>query len=236
MQPLTTVLHADGGFYLNVDLGTEAGIDDAASKNLVPSGLADIIFSHHLVYATDRLFDSAHKARMMVMFRNPTKRAIDSFYYAQRAAWTGSPPYDTDLALMSLTEYAASDKVVENMIVRSLVEKPATIDVTKDDVDYAKEILRRKFMVGILDWVDMSFARYEKFVGWWDTYNVFTDPAMNACHYTKINNGDQIGNHPKWHIGDNPHTWLTIRNWADTELYAYAKHLFAMQAKLVGDA
>lgn len=34
-------------------------------------------------------------------------------------------------------------------------------------------------------------------------------------------------------IGDDPYRKITVRNWADVELFVYAKHLFIEQAALV---
>jgi hypothetical protein len=36
-------------------------------------------------------------------------------------------------------------------------------------------------------------------------------------------------------MSDDPYRKITVRNWADVELYVYAKHLFVEQAALVHD-
>lgn len=105
---------------------------------------------------------------MFVLMRHPTKRIIDQFYYQQRAAWVGSELYDADRGQMSLAEFANSDKLMENVMVRSLCNLPEEVmDVTFEDLTLAKEILRRKFVVGIMDWLDVSIVRFEKVFGWW---------------------------------------------------------------------
>ncbi len=56
---------------------------------------------------------------------------------------------------------------------------------------------------------------------------------MNDCHYELIHDGDTIGQHPFWDNADKAYQMITVRNWADVELYVYAKHLFALQEELV---
>lgn len=183
---------SDQGKYLNVDLGTRAGIDKARNLGLAKSGLVEIAFSQHLVYST-KLFSTTHVGRGMVMFRNPVKREMDLFYYQQRAAWVGPQEYDATLGGMSLLEFSKSKKVVENFMVRSLANLPDTMDVTTEHIAIAKEVLRRKFIVGVMEWFDLSISRFERFFGWWDSSHVWDDRTVNNCHYTKISKGDHIG-------------------------------------------
>ena len=99
---------------------------------------------------------------MFVMMRHPVKRIIDQFYYLQRSTWVGHEDYDIDLGTMSLAQYALSDKLIENYMVRTLLDLTDTFELTKSHVDQAKEILRRKFLVGIIEWFDVSVHRFEK--------------------------------------------------------------------------
>ncbi len=58
--------------------------------------------------------------------------------------------------------------------------------------------------------------------------------TVNACHYNIIQDGDQSGRHHVfWNNADKAYKMITIRNWADVELYVYAKRLFAEQEELV---
>jgi hypothetical protein len=47
-----------------------------------------------------------------------------------------------------------------------------------------------------------------------------------------ILNSFSKGNTVKWESSDEPHVILSIRNWADIELYMYAKTLFVEQGVL----
>jgi hypothetical protein len=117
-------LSTDYGLYLNVKPDSMVGIDHAKRLNLVPNGMADIYISQLLAYSTTTLFDSTHKARMIAMFRHPTKRIIDLFYYQQRATW--EPNYDIDMAAMSLEKFEASDKLIDSFMIRLLLDCAST--------------------------------------------------------------------------------------------------------------
>lgn len=56
---------------------------------------------------------------------------------------------------------------------------------------------------------------------------------MNNCHFEKIENGDHSGNHIKVNNNDEAFVILSVRNWADIELYMYARYLFVDQSDLI---
>ena len=154
--------HSDGGQYLNVDPSTDAGLAKAVEWNVAASGyegvgVADVLITHKLEEAAP-LFSPTHKARLFTLLRHPVKRITDLFYYKQRATW--EPTFDPELAKMSLKEFAQSDKHVTNFVTRTLLGHTAE-ELTPDDVDLAKDILRRKFIVGIME----NSAMYEKSIG-----------------------------------------------------------------------
>ena len=75
-------------------------------------------------------------------------------------------------------------------------------------------------------------VRFEQYFGWWDDYSVLTNTTINYCHYKKINDGNHIGSVPT-KDAEAP-AIIAARNWADMELFMYAKHqLFPAQASLV---
>jgi hypothetical protein len=48
-----------------------------------------------------------------------------------------------------------------------------------------------------------------------------------------IEEGDHIGGIPRWTAADDEYNIISVRNWADVELYMYAKQLFVEQSKLL---
>jgi hypothetical protein len=190
--------------------------------------------TQHLAYAGTAIFNqvtSTYKGRVFAMFRHPVKRLVDQFYYRQHATWEST--FDADLAAMWLDDYSMSDKFVENFEVKSLLGIKHDATLTVADLDVAKEVLRRKVIVGIFEWFDVSIVRFEKYFGWWTSANVMQNYTINNCHYDFIEGGDHQGNHPPVPHKETTYKRLEVRNWADNELYHYAKNLFAEQAKLL---
>lgn len=166
------------------------------------------------------------------MLRHPVKRIVDGFYYRQHATWEKT--YSPDLSSMTLEEYAKSGFMVENLYVRELLGLyDFSTEVDESHMEIAKAILRRKFIVGIFEWFDVGVVRFEKYFGWWDKMNVLTDLEVNNCHYKMIDKGDHVGSHPRHPETEEVYNVIHTRNWADMELYFYAKTLFAEQSKLI---
>lgn len=75
----------EGPSFVNVDVSTKTGILHAKEWELVPSGLADIIFTPFIDFATAQLYDPSHKGRAIGLFRHPIDRLVSKFYYLQTA-------------------------------------------------------------------------------------------------------------------------------------------------------
>jgi len=219
--------------YVNVKTQNEYWINKCKERGLLESGLADAFVSPHLSYAGANLFEGGHKARGLVMMRHPVKRMIDHYFYRQSIH--NGANIDTQIPTLSLEEYVDSDQMLENFEVRLLNGiTDSTAEITEEHLVIAKEILRRKFIVGIFEWFDVGMVRFEKYFGWWDKYNVMNDMAVNNCHFSLIEGRDYLTNFPKVEKNaEKIYTTIMRRNWADIELYQYAKALFAEQAKLI---
>ena len=213
------------------------------------SGLADVVATNRLVYASQHLLSSQHKARGFVMLRHPVQQIMENFAYLRLATtWESDGEYAKELATtMSLFNYSRSDQMPENQQVRTLLGLSSETTLTLHHVETAKHILRRKFVVGIYEWFDVSIVRYEKYFGWWDRMNVLRNESVNNCHYNVIErrkgsgggDKDADNNNNRFHKREtttasaNTYSILLSRNWADVELYHAAKTLFAEQAKLI---
>lgn len=164
---------------MNVDPSSPSGIERFRMlKNGRPGEkLIDVYFSQLLAKSAE-LFKTTSQARLFTMMRHPVKQAIDMFYYEQRATWAGPDDYDFEKGYMSLAKYAISDKVVENVMVRSLAGVSDDEEVTSAHVEIAKDVLRRKFLIGIIEWFDLSVVRFEKYFGWWDQKEVWADRCV----------------------------------------------------------
>ena len=113
---------------------------------------------------------------------------------------------------------------MENIEVRMLNGiTDVTTPITDEHVKIAKEILRRKFVVGIFEWFDVGMVRFEKFFGWWERYDVLNNLTINECHSAIIESGGEVGNFPKIDRAEEVYSKILSRSWADVELYHYAK-------------
>lgn len=222
---------SDGGRYINLDFSDMTHFDKAAEWNMDDLNYADVLTTQHIKEAA-ALFKPTHRGRIFAMLRHPVKRAVDMFYYRQRATYDRD--FDGSVATMTLKEYALSSHHVENFMVRMLIDKPG-FDVTPEDVETAKHILRRKVVVGIAEekFYDLSVVRFERFFGWWEDYAVMTNMTVNHCHHKVISRGGHFGSHPRSKADSEEFKILTTRNWADMELYMYAKQLFKRQKNLI---
>lgn len=147
--------------YTNVNIATPEGISRALNLGLVPSHLADTIVSAH-VDLIPSLFNANDQARAFVLLRHPVDRAASMFYFLKS---TGYPP----LKDMTVDDYAKSELIENNWLVRILSES-MTGPIDMDNLEVAKEVLRRKFIVGLLDNKRGTFARFDHYFKWKDRY------------------------------------------------------------------
>eukprot|EP00543_Licmophora_paradoxa_P011251 CAMPEP_0202462958 /NCGR_PEP_ID=MMETSP1360-20130828/56111_1 /ASSEMBLY_ACC=CAM_ASM_000848 /TAXON_ID=515479 /ORGANISM="Licmophora paradoxa, Strain CCMP2313" /LENGTH=142 /DNA_ID=CAMNT_0049085639 /DNA_START=108 /DNA_END=536 /DNA_ORIENTATION=+ len=134
---------------------------------------------------------------------------------------------------MTLNDYAHSNKVEENWVTRFLVHK-YTGKLEKEHVEAAKQIMRNKMLVGILENFQESLKRFELYFDWWEHKVRQGDPARAVqCQQNKARASQNKVKHPHPETEDAGYQRLLQLNWADLELYEYAKVLFEEQHELV---
>ena len=143
--------------YTNVNIATPEGISRAANLGLVQSHLAHTLVSAH-VDLISTLFKSNDQARAFTLLRHPVERAASMFYFLQKE---GMP----ELQKMTIDDYAKSDLIENNWLVRILSES-MTGPIDMDNLEIAKKVLRKKFVVGLLDNKRGSFARFDHYFKW----------------------------------------------------------------------
>ena len=135
---------------------------------------------------------------------------------------------------MSIESYASSrkDQADFNYMTKTLVDKPGltTRSLTEDDLNTAKEILRRKAVVGLLRDKGDTVLRFERYFGW--TYDTADDKTCSEklLHWEWKNKGEDSGP-----IAQDSKIYqdLAARNAFDVELYAYAVKLFEEQGAVL---
>ena len=221
--------YADKGRYVNVNAATPDGIERAKKLGLVQSGLADVIVAHRLHLAAT-MFDVNHQARVFAIFRHPVQRATSMFYYLQRAKW--EPTYDHSLADMTLEQYAESGKAEENWITRFLIHE-YTASLTEEHVKAAKEVMRRKILIGLIDRFGDSLKRFELYFDWWEK-KIKPDPESHMqCQQARALAAQNHLHHPNAAESSPAYKKLAKLTWADLQLYQYAVELFDEQQALV---
>mmetsp|Transcript_670 Transcript_670/g.1548 ORF Transcript_670/g.1548 Transcript_670/m.1548 type:complete len:749 (-) Transcript_670:21-2267(-) len=206
--------------YTNVNVATPEGIMRALDKGLVPSHLADTIVSGHVDLITS-LFNGNDRARAFVMFRQPIDRAVSIFHFLKG---TGYPP----LQNMTLDDYAKSTLIENNWMTRILTES-MTGPIDMETLDIAKEVLRRKFLIGLLDNKRGSFARFDHYFKWKDSPRYEKEFGCRK----QLMDEKYMAKHP---LRKNSDTWKLVmeQNRFDIHLYDYAKELFASQSFIFG--
>ena len=89
------------------------------------------------------------------------------FYYIRVADW--EPSYKPELQGWKMEQYATSDIVENNWMTRQLSNQLGG-DLTEENLSRANEVVRTKFLVGLMTKVEASMSRFEKFFRW--TYHV----------------------------------------------------------------
>lgn len=154
------------GQVINVDVTSQEGIIEAKNRGFLtqtPHPHLDLVSSQEFKFATTTLFSPEHKGRMFALFRHPIDRAVSKFYYLQKATWEST--YNEKWKKMTLETWAQRDRGENNWMVRMLVGKSNRDVLTTEDLELAKEIVRTKFVVGLMDSFDESVHRFNVFLG-----------------------------------------------------------------------
>ncbi|KAL7544857.1 hypothetical protein ACHAWF_008219 [Thalassiosira exigua] len=155
------------GKVVNVDVSTHEGILEAKNRGFLASTegqpRVDFVSTSEFQFASMMLFTPTRKARMFALFRHPIDRAVSKFYYLQRATW--EPTYNDRWAKMTLERWASQDRGDNNWMVRHLVGKDAKAELSIDDLEKAKELIRTKFVVGLMDHMEESVHRFNLLLG-----------------------------------------------------------------------
>jgi len=223
-KKLEVLSSKDGSFFVNVDTTTSEGIHRAKSLGLIESHMADYIVTQHL-HPAATLFTKNQRGRMFAIFRHPIERAVSLFHYLSVADW--EPTYDPKLAFISLEMWAQSKRIEHNWMVRFLSNEIER-DLMPRHLEVAKEVLRKKCLVGLLEKKGETFQRFQKYFGW-----EFPNKVSKECQERQLHWG-WSNKHAHPIIEEGSPTWnlLLKKNQLDMELYYYAKQLFKEQVAL----
>ncbi len=196
---------------------------------LIESEMSDVIFTPLLHESTILFNNTSHNGRAFTLFRHPVERAVSLFHYLQHANW--EPTFSKKLeSIKTLEDYAISEFAENNWMTRFLTNEITGI-VTRRHLSMAKEILRRKFLVGLTSDMENSFHRFMNYFGW-NKEPLSTD--QNSCLKNYLSSGSNVN---KYALEAEDSTgWRILRsnNLLDLELYDYALQLYDEQGKMLG--
>lgn len=177
--------------FVNVDVTTISGIKRASQLDLIGSGLAQVIMAPDLEIVTEHLLSSRldRSAKAFALFRHPIERAVSLFHYLQKAYW--EPTYDPLLIDMNIVDWAMSGKAENNWMTRTLVGDMDTPNLDNEHLELAKDVVRRKFVVGLMDEMEESWSRFRKYFQWTRS----TNENCDACLKELFKSGTNLNKH-----------------------------------------
>lgn len=240
--------------YVNVNLLTKEGIERAARMEISHRKKervwtqVDAVVSPHVYNIPSILFkkkdrySTVTKGAMFTIIRSPIEREISLFYIMRSMNHT----IGDDMSSYEITDWVNSAGYVGNMMVRQLSNKlDPSKEITMDDLMLAKEVLRRKFIVGLLGQKVESWNRFKKlFAETWEL-----DGLENSeCEEKMLNWGWKNQNHIRPMIDFSvmnsmqrhdpsiidfeTFNEIAIPNQFDMMLFEYAQYLFWEQRVL----
>jgi hypothetical protein len=225
-DPSLQVLEVQESRFVNVDTTTVPGIQRAVDMGLVASGLADVVVSSYL-HESAAVFDLDHQGRAFIVMRDPIERATSMYYH--RVKTLGNLD-----AATTIEDYAQGNGIENNWMCRFLANRMSG-ELTKEDLDQAKEVLKTKFTIGFLDDLEESVHQVMKFNGWKYSDDETAKMKQEDCirELTTAGGGTNRNAHeyeiPK--RGSQAHALISWQTQFDSKLYAYAKELFDHQTK-----
>eukprot|EP00580_Thalassiosira_gravida_P006878 CAMPEP_0201627284 /NCGR_PEP_ID=MMETSP0493-20130528/2455_1 /ASSEMBLY_ACC=CAM_ASM_000838 /TAXON_ID=420259 /ORGANISM="Thalassiosira gravida, Strain GMp14c1" /LENGTH=803 /DNA_ID=CAMNT_0048097643 /DNA_START=122 /DNA_END=2533 /DNA_ORIENTATION=- len=222
------VADTDRSPFVNIDSTTVAGIARAKSMGFADANLAQLVVSPY-VFETNDLFTPTAKGRLFSVFRHPIERAVSMFYYIRVADW--EPSYKPELQQWTLEQYATSDIIENNWMTRQLSNQLGG-QLTEDHLRRAMEVVRTKFLVGLMSKIEHTMARVEKFFRM--TYHV-NPTNQEACRERLMSGGSNSNAFNKKPVAEGDPAWdlLARQNNFDLPLYKYIEKLFDEQAAFV---
>jgi hypothetical protein len=236
--------------FVNVDVFSAEGINRAVKLHLLSSGLVDFVTTDTLHQTMAKLFlPSFASARLFAVFRHPVEREVSRFYFMQYATWERL--YDPTLKEMTLEEFITSQqydgqpRIYDNWMVRSLTGKISRHFALSDqDLEVAKQVLRRKCLVGLTDKMEESLHRFQLYFHWplvgiprknsstADTSTIdgyLLSGEQCKQKFLREERKNENPKHPIIEKGTSLWNQLAHIHRYDVELYTYVEYLFDQQ-------
>mmetsp|Transcript_8248 Transcript_8248/g.12012 ORF Transcript_8248/g.12012 Transcript_8248/m.12012 type:complete len:226 (+) Transcript_8248:50-727(+) len=213
------VIRKYGNKYINLDITSATGILRAKSLKLVSSGKVGVVVSPTF-YETADIFTARNRGILFSIFRHPIERSVEMFHHLQTDI--NDRFYQPEFANMTLEDYASKGFAENNYLTRFLSRKLGGA-IRSEDVTVAKEIIRKKCVVGLYSEFEKSVYYFERYFGWnRNNDNVRRQKCIEQL-VNKVNNNTQ----PSIKEGSREWNLLARQNIYDLELYEYITSLFS---------
>lgn len=219
------IVHQLGVKQVTADFSTKVGRETARDQ-----GIKEV---HNLLVLTQNIVDSADlfsgsfQAELWVWVRHPIERQISTYYY-QQSLRPGHPHYDANVLLYSLGDWAQTALHTPNAMMHAILGQPRSpVGFTTTDLIVAKNVLRQKAKIGLLEQKAESIRRYLKgrHVG---------ASGGRECKERLLDYAWQtINHHPNVHPNSEEYNLLMQRNSWDMLLWEYLQYLFQVQGGAV---
>ena len=221
------VLTVQENKYVNVDTTTIPGIQRAVDLGLAQSGMSDLIVSSYF-HDSAALFDLQHQGRAFVMLRNPIDRAVSMYYHRLHEL------HDLEDSV-TIEDYAQGNGIENNWMTRFLTNR-MTGELTKEDLEHAKVIMKEKFLIGFLDDLEESIYRIIKYNGWRYDDDETAKMKQEDCiaDLTKLGSNINAEGYEIPKRGTQGYALIIWQTQFDSKLFDYARELFDGQTKLYG--
>lgn len=213
------VIRQYGNKYINLDITSATGILRAKSLNLVSSGKVGVVVSPTF-YETADIFTARNRGILFSIFRHPIERSVEMFHHLQTDI--NDRFYQPEFANMTLEDYASKGYAENNYLTRFLSRKLGGA-IRSEDVALAKEIIRKKCVVGLYSEFEKSVFYFEQYFGWNRNNNDIRSQKCIEQLVNKVNNSSQ----PSIKEGSREWNLLARQNIYDLELYEYITSLFS---------
>jgi hypothetical protein len=222
---LSIVNHGNSKHVTPVDLSTASGRQRAQSFGL--TNMADVLISHDLRNTSEVFTSFGPAGALWVWFRNPIHRQASLFHYLTSLS-SDHPDYNSYLSVYGLADFARSKFHESNAMLKSLLGRPTSPSLgwTMSDVLIAKELLRQKAHVGLLETKGDSLHRLLRSIGK-ASQRECTERLLDWAwpHKSRTMYMDALDE------SSEAYQVLLQNNWLDMELYNYATFLFRQQGE-----
>jgi hypothetical protein len=207
---------------VDVDTTSLKGLKRAKDLELVDSNLVNVIASPFLAETANLFEHKTRTGRIFTVLRHPIDRAVADYTDLRDAL-----PLQLQRARISISQYAHSPYVSENIMVKTLANTTTDM-LTQQDVEIAMSTLEHFVVIGLWDNLEESMERFYDYFKW------ARPPSHQVCQESFISVQKYHHSDTAVELGRNDYDTLADRNWADMILWEKAQQLWQHQGKIRG--